>query len=37
METFLLIALAVSFVYIIVQGVMLYKLAEQLRENQPPF
>lgn len=37
METFLMIALAVSFVYIIIQGVMLYKLAEMVRENKPPF
>jgi len=37
METFLLIALGVSFVYIIIQGVMLYKMAEKLRDNLPPF
>jgi hypothetical protein len=37
METFLTIALAVSVAYIIVQAVMLYKMAEMLRESQPPF
>jgi hypothetical protein len=37
METFLMIALGISFVFIIVQGVMLYKMSEWLKEDRPPF
>jgi hypothetical protein len=37
METFLWIALSVCFVWIIVQGVMLYKMSQWLEEDKPPF
>lgn len=37
METFLLIALGLSWAWIIVQGVMLYKLSSMLKEDEPPF
>ena len=37
METFLWIALGISFVWIIVQGVMLYKLSNIIKGDEPPF
>jgi hypothetical protein len=37
METFLIIALSVSLVFILVQGVMLYKMSQWLEEDKPPF
>jgi len=37
METFLWIALSASFVFIIIQGVMLYKMSQWLEEDKPPF
>jgi hypothetical protein len=37
METFLMIALGISFFWIMVQGVMLYKMSQWLKDDQPPF
>ena len=37
MELFLLIALGVSFVFIIAQSIMLYRLAKMIEEDTPPF
>jgi hypothetical protein len=37
METFLIIALAVSFIFIITQSLMLYKMSKWHREDTPPF
>jgi hypothetical protein len=37
METFLWVALGICFVFIMIQGVMLYKMSQWLEEDKPPF
>lgn len=37
METYLLIALALSLAYNLAQGIMLYKMSQWHREDKAPF